>query len=737
MFVYTPTSSPAYSSPTLYPLSHYVVAPPVPTARERYLRAVAEERAARARYMSELEEQRILASLRQQEALRQAEFRQHQAFAAQNDIARRRVGRIYAENLCRPVASPHGRRQAFVRQHGGHCFATQRPQSPLNNLEALISALLQDTVGEDNAQRQQERARADQASKADILRFARSVERAFETTQGNRDTQASQPLGSPTTAPEPDSSRVPRQTEMPRKGPALDHAARTIQQQWRARSVNAVARNDAVATIATLRARFQFINDTFSFPEHLEFGEHATGQEQEAPPLLFTPANAAVHAYIHELTKLLTLADAVSSHGSDRVRGARRSFVRLVEEALDNVDRRVAKVWGKRVEDSIITPSSKDALALETSATLPVNVVQHTSDPLSHPPEPDVSLPVIDSTAANPEFLASECGSDGSTNAATIIPHATTNLKPRTSDNSPTSALRSQDVPSEHGVSLPTPEEAIPIPATTNLAPRISENTQAYELRQDVPSEYGVSLPTPEEAIHIPATTNLEPRISQNTQTYELRPQDVPSEHGASLPTPEEAIHIPATTSLEPRISENTLTYELRPQDVPSERGASLPTPKEAIHILGNTSPADTVREHHSVPVPGQYRSVDPEEASPQDLNSVDNSSPNSPLSQSRETSQVPVVADEVTGDDVIPTRTEGVTITSAPGLTTAEPFDVVYPDSPSSSSIAVEGVVDFQGPGQNLSVPAEEGAPGLRATGDESQNNLTRDVEEEGFELL
>jgi hypothetical protein len=131
-----------------------------------------------------------------------------------------------------------------------------------------------------------------------------------------------------------------------------------------------------VATIATLRARFQFLRDTFSFPEHLEFKaqEQGTNQEHEEkdslPALLFTSANAAVHTYVHELTKLLTLADAVSSCGSERVREERRSFVRLVEEALDSVDRRVATVWGKKSETATATPSEGgDALVASSPAT--------------------------------------------------------------------------------------------------------------------------------------------------------------------------------------------------------------------------------------------------------------------------------------------------------------------------------------------------------------------------------
>ena len=103
---------------------------------------MAEAQYTRAGYLAELEEQRILASLQRQEALHQADFRQRYMFAAQHDIARRRTGHTYAQNLCRPVASPQGRRHAFVRRQRENSFPAYEPQNPLINLEAIISALL-------------------------------------------------------------------------------------------------------------------------------------------------------------------------------------------------------------------------------------------------------------------------------------------------------------------------------------------------------------------------------------------------------------------------------------------------------------------------------------------------------------------------------------------------------------------------------------------------------------------
>ena len=115
-----------------------------------------------------------------------------------------------------------------------------------------------------------------------------------------------------------------------------------------------------------------------------------------------------MHTYIHELTKLLTLADAVSSYGSEGVREERRSFVRLVEEALDSVDQRVAKVWGKKNPNATIVPPSKDAL--ETTSVPIIDTPQPTGESMTEAAAPDDAPRV------------SRPDSDTSTDVSTIIP---------------------------------------------------------------------------------------------------------------------------------------------------------------------------------------------------------------------------------------------------------------------------------------------------------------------------
>ena len=212
MFAYPATSSyPAYSLPALHPHSHYYVATPppsVPTARERYLRAVAAAQAARASYLSELEEQRFLAALRQQEALRQADLcgRRRHVLAAQDHLARRRVGQAYPEKLCRPVSSLQGRRQTLVWHPREGFLSVREPEDPHSDLEAIVSALQGGRSEDYLKQRENERVtihvpftcmagqlmdscqlQAEEARKANVLndriRFFKKLEHALDAVR--------------------------------------------------------------------------------------------------------------------------------------------------------------------------------------------------------------------------------------------------------------------------------------------------------------------------------------------------------------------------------------------------------------------------------------------------------------------------------------------------------------------------------------------------------------------------
>lgn len=139
----TPSSYlPVYPPTFSYPRPRFIP-PRVPSARERYLSALADAQTARERYISELEEQRFLSSLRQQEALRQAEFRQRQAFATQDFVPCRRAGRACASGRRELVpCRPGFRYQVAPAQQRSHYLRAQDQQDRLKTVEELLEALL-------------------------------------------------------------------------------------------------------------------------------------------------------------------------------------------------------------------------------------------------------------------------------------------------------------------------------------------------------------------------------------------------------------------------------------------------------------------------------------------------------------------------------------------------------------------------------------------------------------------
>lgn len=442
----------------------------------------------------------------------------------------------------------------------------------------------------------------------------------------------------PSTTPAADASRVPltRQSEIPHNRVVRNRAACTIQRQWRSHSADAAARNDAITTIATLRARFQFLMDTFSFPEHLEFREQLA-VDQVAPALLFTSANAGVHAHTHELTKLLTLADAVSSYGSQRVREERRSFVKLVEEALDSVDRRVANVWDKKNKKSTVMPPDMDVT--ETSfSTVPAHVVQPASDVVDHSLEPNVCTQGGDSPASYPD-------SDVSVDASTIIPsQIAANIDHPTHDNDRTPESSSRCLASQD-------ESADSLPAFVEKLGTQDDIVMAHD-----------------EAIQ-----------EDRDGTVQIQLQKIAD-------------------------TDNATTKDLSSAD------AVLPSP--------------TFEPSHSEALSQQQPSLEPSQ----------------PLN--------PAVADEELNgsvDDMLVSREGNPTSTSgspAPDVTSPlEVFDVVYPDSPISSSslvALVEGPLTLQDPvPHGPVVPDETAVVAVPETGDETQNNTKQDVEDDGFQLL
>ncbi|PCH43112.1 hypothetical protein WOLCODRAFT_153174 [Wolfiporia cocos MD-104 SS10] len=182
-----------------------------------------------------------------------------------------------------------------------------------------------------------------------------------------------------TPSPKPTSPRSP--SPRPTWTPEQHAAAHKIQEAFRAHA----ARTHALRTISELRARFAALAADFRLPTALDFvlaagghvsvpvaallRAHAPQPDARAgsrPELAYTSQNAPVHAYLEELSRLLSALDAVESHGVVEVRDRRKQLVREVEAEAQRVERCVAEVWSvwKGQEEA----SAESALAVEPAA---------------------------------------------------------------------------------------------------------------------------------------------------------------------------------------------------------------------------------------------------------------------------------------------------------------------------------------------------------------------------------
>jgi BAG domain len=87
-----------------------------------------------------------------------------------------------------------------------------------------------------------------------------------------------------------------------------------------------------LTTVRSVRTQFYAIDAAFKFPTVLDFDQSE---------LAVTPNNAPVRAYEQALNDFLKQLDAIESDGDEEVRNVRREVVREVEQALENVERRI------------------------------------------------------------------------------------------------------------------------------------------------------------------------------------------------------------------------------------------------------------------------------------------------------------------------------------------------------------------------------------------------------------
>ncbi|KAI0830252.1 hypothetical protein BC628DRAFT_1287441, partial [Trametes gibbosa] len=205
------------------------------------------------------------------------------------------------------------------------------------------------------------------------IRVSKSDQPSTSPVSGFADTPASAttiPITSPKPSPKTDMRKSPMPDILTSDRPTLMQvaAAEKIQDAYRTYS----ARKTALKSISTLRKRFLSAKSSFALPATLDYEApsaacssisspldgrahitvhvdpsaqlpspslHDTDPFQHVPKLAYTPANAPLHAYEEELSRILSALDAVESHGDTGIRAARRELARMVEREAERVER--------------------------------------------------------------------------------------------------------------------------------------------------------------------------------------------------------------------------------------------------------------------------------------------------------------------------------------------------------------------------------------------------------------
>jgi BAG domain len=114
-------------------------------------------------------------------------------------------------------------------------------------------------------------------------------------------------------------------------------------------------------TIQDIRASLTKLSADFSLPSSLEFSD------DEEDGLAYSSINAPLRSYEHALDDLLVQLDAVESDGDEEVRELRRSAVKEVEKAIEDVERRVREA--RQVAEEEGNKHDADVAPVATSGT--------------------------------------------------------------------------------------------------------------------------------------------------------------------------------------------------------------------------------------------------------------------------------------------------------------------------------------------------------------------------------
>ncbi|KAL5478991.1 hypothetical protein ACEPAI_2279 [Sanghuangporus weigelae] len=165
---------------------------------------------------------------------------------------------------------------------------------------------------------------------------------------------------------------IPISSPSPKPSKLMKPEAPIEEQHTAAIKIQSVFRiHHALTSIKSARDRFDSLLASFSFPESLEFDMNFVPQGDERPKLTYSKINAPVHAHEDALVKLLQTLDAIESHGDSTVRERRRDLVRDVEKELERIDAGIRRQYEVTKSKTVAEPKENNEAMDVESETQP------------------------------------------------------------------------------------------------------------------------------------------------------------------------------------------------------------------------------------------------------------------------------------------------------------------------------------------------------------------------------
>lgn len=244
------------------------------------------------------------------------------------------------DSIPQPLGQPEYRTASHLVPQNG---------TSAQNLESLLQARLRKQLVSDNEDEE-------------VQDLARATLRHLFQHAPERDANNASALSSET---EHDSAtQSPESADLSRSDALQGAAAEAAKVSFKAHRATVAeqaapsAPKTATTTIQDIRATLSKLSADFSIPPSLDFSD------DEADGLAYTPTNAPIRIYEHALEGLLAQLDAVGSDGDEEVRVARRTVVKEVEMALEDVEKKVKRARKVAQDES---KSAEDVLAEATA----------------------------------------------------------------------------------------------------------------------------------------------------------------------------------------------------------------------------------------------------------------------------------------------------------------------------------------------------------------------------------